>query len=406
MACSTAVEILNEMIPETMVVELVGKALLNKLAELLLCQKYHQYQKAEKVQEWASKIHESAQEFLAWKETRAENKSLQKEKKKLAERVTLLEQDLAKESEKASQAMKKVRSLKNLATVPADQLADLQGEHAALKEKFMILQKDHAEYKPANELWSHKFGKAEEEAQKREAELKSELFEAKRKAQEAQEARKRETELSKKLSEAEREAQKKETKLKKLLKTEQKARENIEKLSNKLLQAEQRAQEAQDTGAELSNRLSQMEQEAQIREAEITQKLTDTENSSKQIQENYHTLQLKFEELSTKDEVRRIEMEAQRSMIFLLQTELKSQRSKLKENKHIQDHEESQTVIQEETSISDGENDRAPAMRFGPDLGKIAAQVKGQQVTFLTRFEALDSLARYFCLFKVGMQRV
>lgn len=469
MACSAAVEVLNEMTAIDIVRGSECTNELIRLAELLLCQTYHQYQAHEKAQDWFLKIHQSAQEFLEWKELKVENKSLQVEKKKLVEKLALLEEDLAKESEKASQEMSRRTILETMGTAVNKEFADLQGKHAALKEEAAVLRKNQTKLKKENELSFLKLSKVEEEAQEREAELRSELFEAEQKAQEGKLAQEREAELSNKLSKAESIVQEKEAKLKKLFKAKEEAQCKVEELSNelfiaglkaqdaqykeaevgnKLVQTEQEAkdreaqlsniliqskQEAQDREAELRNKLIQTErkaqdreaefgnkliqikQDAQVREATISQKLTGSESLLKQSEEKYQALQLKFEELSVKDGARRLKMEAQRSTIFLLQTELRSQQSELKENNRTWGHKESQAKSQDRMGASnddhnnDGDGDEhdhdhdhddddyVSAIWDGPTLTNIAGPSKDHEVAPLTRFEALNSLATYFC---------
>lgn len=491
MACAAAVEILDEMTAAYMVRHR-SIVVLFRLAQLLLCENYHQHQAKEKAQEWFLKAQESAQAALEWSETRAENKSLQKERKELVERVTLLEQDLAKGSERSSQASKKITNLEKLAAVPADGLTDLQMEHAALEEKLKILQKNYRETKETNEALCQQFSKMGEEAQEREAELKRKLLEAEQIAQE------REVELRDKLFDAKKKAQHEEAMLKMLSAKAQQAQEKMMDLSKKLLEAEQRAQEAQDGEAELTNKLFKAEQEAQkaqkgvaelnnklfimiraakdreaklgnkfseteqeaqdreadfsnkyfqieleaqnreaklsselfkqeqeahnreaklinklfhteqeaqdkeaelsdklfqmeqeawdseaeliskffleelevqVREAEVRRQLTDSENLLKRRQEDFHALQLKFEELSqsmiTKEAAHDMESEAHRSTILLLQTQLRSQESNLEENR-TRSHEKSRVEVHDsqaqvqEVSIS-SESDCTPA---------------------------------------------
>ena len=386
MACSAAAELLDDMTATDIVRDDGGTDELIRLAKLLLCQSYHHNQATEKAQEWFSKAKESAEEFLETKEIRAKNKSLQKEKKTLVEKVTLLEEDLEKESEKASRAIMGARTRKTMYTDVREKFIDLQGEHAALEEELEILRKNQTRLEEEKELGSQKLSRAEEEAKERETELESKLLEVEQKAQE------REAELSNKLSEADRKAQ-----------------EEIADLSDKLQKGKR---EARDREAELCHNLLRTEQEAQIREAKINQKLTDSEDLLKQSQERYRALQLEFKELSqsitTKDEVHRIEIQAQRSTIFLLQSELRLQQSELKENKHTQSQEESPTKIQEKMSDSnydgdcdddedDDDDDYFSATWEGPTLNELAAPSESQDVAPLTQFKALDSLATYFC---------
>ena len=263
-----AVEILNEMTATDIVRDNGGTDELIELAELLLCTKYHQDQATDKADEWSLKVEESAREFLEKEKKRAENKLLQKEKKQLMEKVALLEEDLAKESERASQAV----------NAAANEWADLRGEHAALKKKFETLRKNQVELTNANESWSQKLAKVEEEAWERDNELTRKLFEAEQKLEEGQVAQKREAELSNKLSKAQHKVQKEATKVKKLYNAKEEALCKVGEISNELILARLKAQEAQDREVELSNKLAETEKTAQDREAELMQKLNHSEH--------------------------------------------------------------------------------------------------------------------------------
>lgn len=409
---TSVIELMDEMTPAYLV-RTGGVSELIKLAELLHCQT-HKYQATERAGIWFLKAQDAAHKFLMRKEIRAENISLHKKQTKLAETVALAEQDLAKESEKASLAMTKIRIWQNLAIIPAGQLADHRKESAALVEQFDLVRNNLPELKKINEVLSHALAKMEE-ARESETEPFGDSFEVEPRPQEAQEAHEvqqaqeaQEVQKpqeahewkaypSKKLSRAQRRALRNQAKLANLSLTEQNDPNTIAELSTKLIEAEQKAQEAQRKEAQLSGKYFHTERQARIREAAMSEKLQDSAIALSQSQESCRVLQLKLEKLSqsmtTKDEVYRINLRAQWSTIFLLQSELRSQQSQLKEN-HIWDNKKGQTQKQE-TSFGDNGNDCTSVILRSTKLDRKAAQAKVQEMAPLTRFEALDSLATY-----------
>ncbi len=263
---------------------------LRRLAQFLLCQDWHHYQADEKVREWSMRITESMQQFQEQNEMRTQCQLLLQEKEDLTDSLQKHQRDLAVQTQKTTEALKKVNNLKSRSTTLGAQLSSLQAKHAALEDKCEILIQEKTQLDKTDIALSERLSEVEERAKETELDLREKISTAEKRAKET------ETELREKLSKAYEEVNQKEiellqnvsiaaegnrrseAELRNRIDTAEEEIKMMEMKLKKLLTAEHAAKEREEN---LRKKLFEASQEAQRREAEIREK-TEAEGKAKE----------------------------------------------------------------------------------------------------------------------------